>query len=221
MRYHTTEARRLLEVTRAGLSGNGIEIDGLGETRDGKIILRGGLTLTAHSASQLPINMGGRGPASVGPVSERTVHFMQQANLASPAGFKSQLPSPRSVGFKPQLPSDNLAGFKPQPASAPRGHHSELFTQSTAHAAPDSSSRLDGSSQTSRGESTADSRPFTTSSALAGFDEADGDSMPNVNAAAEESDDDHQDAASLGHGPGSLLSNPASRTISGVATAEP
>ena len=53
MRYHTTEARRLLEVTRPGLSGNGIEIDGLGETRDGKIILRGGLTLTALAAAQL------------------------------------------------------------------------------------------------------------------------------------------------------------------------
>ena len=122
MRYHTTEARRLLEVTRPGLSGNVIEIDGLGETRDGKIILRGGLTLTALAAAQLPLNMGGRGRASVGPVSERTVHFMQQANLASPAGFKSQLPSPSSVGFKPQLPSDSLAGFKSQPASAPRGH---------------------------------------------------------------------------------------------------
>ena len=31
IRYHSTEAKRLLEVTVEGLSSNGIEIDGLGE----------------------------------------------------------------------------------------------------------------------------------------------------------------------------------------------
>ena len=49
IRYHSTETKRLLEVTVAGLSSNGIEIDGLGATKYGKYILKGGLVLTAHA----------------------------------------------------------------------------------------------------------------------------------------------------------------------------
>ena len=64
LRYHTTEARRLLEVTVDGLSSNGIDIDGLGEKINGKYRLRGGLKLTAYAAMQLPSFMGGRGNVS-------------------------------------------------------------------------------------------------------------------------------------------------------------
>ncbi len=60
IRYHSTEAQRLLEVTIEGLSSNGIEIDGFGEKKGGKYVLRGGLKLTAHAAEQLPLDMGGR-----------------------------------------------------------------------------------------------------------------------------------------------------------------
>ena len=49
IRYHSTEAKRLLDVTVEGLSSNGIEIDGLGEKKNGKYILRGGLTLASRS----------------------------------------------------------------------------------------------------------------------------------------------------------------------------
>jgi hypothetical protein len=198
MRYHTTEARRLLEVTRAGLSGNGIEIYGLGETRDGRIILRGGLTLTAHSASQLPINMGGRGPASVGPTSERTVHFMQQANLASPAGFKSQLPLSISRGHHHSQPLSTL--------DVPDGmhvRHPGLFIQSLAQPAPDSSSRLGGNlQQSSHGLFTqpspalhqADPQHPPTSTSSADFDGGEGSPSSNE-AAAAEVDEEAQGAA--------------------------
>jgi hypothetical protein len=57
LKYHSTEARRLLEVTSAGLSGNGIEILGLGERLGSKIVLRGGLVLTPHAAAQMPPSM--------------------------------------------------------------------------------------------------------------------------------------------------------------------
>ena len=36
IRYHSTEAKRLLEVTVEGLSSNGIEIDGLDAKKYGK-----------------------------------------------------------------------------------------------------------------------------------------------------------------------------------------
>ena len=89
IRYHSTEAKRLLEVTVEGLSSNGIEIDGLGEKKNGKYILRGGLTLTAHAAEQLPPEMGGRSRKPAVGMDPRTVSFMQSVNIHSPAGYKS------------------------------------------------------------------------------------------------------------------------------------
>jgi hypothetical protein len=78
IRYHTTEARRLLEVTTEGLSSNGINIDQFGSQKDGKYILCGGLRLTAHAAEQLHPSMGGRGDAPTDHMDLRTVTFMHR-----------------------------------------------------------------------------------------------------------------------------------------------
>ena len=88
IRYHSTETKRLLEVTVAGLSSNGIEIDGLGAMKDGKYILKGGLVLTAHAAEQLPLEMGGKSRSPAIGLDERTVSFFRQVNTHSPAGYK-------------------------------------------------------------------------------------------------------------------------------------
>jgi hypothetical protein len=80
IRYHSTETKWLLAVTVEGLSSNGIEIDGLGEKKQGKYLLRGGLVLTAHAAKQLPPEMGGRSRKPVVAMDQRKVSFFQQVN---------------------------------------------------------------------------------------------------------------------------------------------
>ena len=92
IRYHTTEARRLLEVTSEGLSSNGILIDQFDTKKNGKYLLCGGLRLTEHAAEQLHQSMGGRGDATLEHMDLKTVTFMQRANLASPAGYKGAPP---------------------------------------------------------------------------------------------------------------------------------
>ena len=88
IRYHTTEVRRLLEVTLEGLSSNGIVSQGLGDATGGIYILSGGLRLTQHASDQLPQMAGGTGFGDISHMDRRTVSFLDQANAASPAGFK-------------------------------------------------------------------------------------------------------------------------------------
>jgi hypothetical protein len=76
IRYHTTEARRLLQVTTDGLTGNGIVIDSFGAMKAGKYILCGGLRLTAHAADQLHPSMGGTNDAPMERMDPKTVTFM-------------------------------------------------------------------------------------------------------------------------------------------------
>jgi hypothetical protein len=101
IRYHTTEIRRLLEVTLEGLSSNGIVSQGLGDATGGIYILSGGLRLTQHASNQLPQMAGGTGFGDISHMDRRTVSFLDQANAASPAGFKhSRRPSLVNADFE-------------------------------------------------------------------------------------------------------------------------
>ena len=98
IRYHTTEARRLVQVTLDGLSHNGIESHGLGLSENCIFILDGGLRLTPHAAAQVPQFAGGTGLGGIAHMDRRTVSFLDRANVASPAGYKGhppQVTSPR------------------------------------------------------------------------------------------------------------------------------
>ncbi len=88
IRYHTTEVRRLLEVTLDGLSNNGIVSQGLGDAEEGIFILTGGLRLTPHASEQIPPMAGGTGYGDLSHMDRRTILFLAKANAASPAGFK-------------------------------------------------------------------------------------------------------------------------------------
>jgi len=57
-KYHSVEARRLWEVTVAGLELNGISTENLGEQHEGKFVLRGSLPLVALFSCPHPTPLG-------------------------------------------------------------------------------------------------------------------------------------------------------------------
>ena len=90
IKYHSTVAKRLLQVTLDGLTLNGVDVPGIGDKDklSGKHVLRTGLLLTAHAQSQLPYDMGGFRRVPQQQMDQKTVQFMRQANLSSPSGYK-------------------------------------------------------------------------------------------------------------------------------------
>ena len=87
IKYHSTEARRLLEVTLRGLEGNGITTLGLGDKSGSKFILRGGLTLSGFARAQLPVQLGGTCAVAPVDMADRTVTFIDTAIGSAPSDF--------------------------------------------------------------------------------------------------------------------------------------
>ena len=84
IKYHSTVAKRLLQVTIDGLTLNGVDVPGIGDKLSGRHVLRTGL---AHAQSQLPYDMGGFRRVPQQQMDQKTVQFMRQANLSSPKGY--------------------------------------------------------------------------------------------------------------------------------------
>ena len=157
IRYHTSEARHLMETTMAGLELNGITTTGIGARRDGHFVLRGGEYLTPHARALLPMHMGGanreaprarrlrRGPrgsprrsaVAFGP--RRTCHRPLRPPRARSAGARRRhqpparsSPPPRNRSHRMSTCTRHTPRSPRSPAPTPRSPRSPAPTQRSA-----------------------------------------------------------------------------------------
>jgi hypothetical protein len=87
-KYHSVEARRLWEVTVAGLELNGISTENLDEQHEGKFVLRGSLRLSPYSLALIPPHLGGTMVEAPTDMTDRTISFIDAINAGTPSGYK-------------------------------------------------------------------------------------------------------------------------------------